>query len=193
TNTTNVVLDIDGYFAPSGGSTLQFYPLTPCRVLDTRNANGLLGGPYLSSGQERDFPVLDSSCNIPSSAQAYSMNFTVVPYQGQSLGFLTVWGQGGSQPVVSTLNNLTATIVANAAIVLAGTGGGVAVYPSGNIQLVVDIDGYFAAPGTGGLSLYPAAPCRVIDTRKGEGAFSGELAVNVVGSACAPPSTAEGY
>ena len=28
TNTANVVLDIDGYFAPSGASTLQFYPLT---------------------------------------------------------------------------------------------------------------------------------------------------------------------
>ena len=38
-NTTDVVIDIDGYFVTSGGSTLQFYPLTPCRVLDTRNAN----------------------------------------------------------------------------------------------------------------------------------------------------------
>ena len=50
TNTTNVVLDINGYFAPVSGSTLAFYPLTPCRVLDTRNANGDLGGPY-SAGQ----------------------------------------------------------------------------------------------------------------------------------------------
>ena len=74
-------------------STLQFYPLTPCRVLDTRNANGDLGGPYLVSGQERDFPVLESTCNIPSTAQAYSMNFTVVPYQGQALGYLTVWAR----------------------------------------------------------------------------------------------------
>src|ERR1019366_10202879 len=34
-NTTNVVIDIDGYFAPASGSTLAFYPVTPCRVLDT--------------------------------------------------------------------------------------------------------------------------------------------------------------
>ena len=117
------------------------------------------------------------------------MNFTVVPYQNQPLGYLTVWPQGGTQPVVSTLNNLTATIVANAAIVPAGTGGGIATYPSGNTHLVADIDGYFAPAGTGGLSLYPTAPCRVIDTRKGSGQFSGELTVNVVGSPCAPPST----
>ncbi len=35
-NTTNVVLDIDGYFAPVSGSTLAFYTLPPCRVADGR-------------------------------------------------------------------------------------------------------------------------------------------------------------
>ena len=197
TNTANVVLDIDGYFAPSGASTLQFYPLTPCRVLDTRNPNGDLGGPYIQAGQERNFPLLESTCNIPSSAQAYSLNFTVVPYQGQPLAYLTVWPTGASKPLVSTLNNLTATIVANAAIVPAGTGGDVSVYASNNTQLVADINGYFASPGQGGLSLYPTVPCRVIDTRKiGSGQpFSGTLTppVDVVDSPCGIPSTAAGY
>jgi hypothetical protein len=58
---------------------------------------------------------------------------------------------------------------------------------------VADIDGYFAPAGTGGLQLYPAAPCRVIDTRKAGGAFSGELTVDVVDSACEPPTTAQAY
>src|SRR5664280_1637297 len=193
TNTTNVVLDIDGYFAAPSGQTQQFYPLTPCRVLDTRKPNGDLGGPFLNGGQERDFPVLESTCNIPNSAQAYSMNFTVVPVQGQPLGYLTVWPTGQSKPLVSTLNNLTATIVANAAIVPAGSGGEISVYPSNNTNLVVHIAGYLALAGQGGLSLYPAVPCRVIDTRKGNGAFSGELTVDVVDSVCAPPSTAQAY
>jgi YVTN family beta-propeller protein len=192
-DTTNVVLDIDGYFAPSGSSTLQFYKLTPCRVLDTRNSDGPLGGPFLQGGQERDFPVLSSNCNIPSSAQTYSMNFTVVPYMDEPLGYLTVWATGSAMPLVSTLNNPTATEVANAAVVPAGSAGEIAVYPSANTHLLVDIDGYFAAPGQGGLSLYPTAPCRVLDTRQGNGAFMGELTVNVVSSVCAPPSTAQGY
>ncbi len=191
-STTNVVLDVDGYFAPSSGSTLEFYSLTPCRVLDTRNADGPLGGPYLLGGHERDFPVLSSNCNIPSSAQAYSMNFTVVP-KGGTLGFLTVWPQGSQRPGVSTLNNLTGTIVANAAIVPAGTSGGIATYVDESTQLVADIDGYFAPAGAGGLSLYPTAPCRVLDTRKGNGNFSGELTVDVVDSSCAPSSTAQAY
>ena len=195
TDSTNVILDINGYFRAPAGNTLQFYPLTSCRVLDTRGARGALGGPSLQGGQERDFPVLSSNCQIPPSALAYSMNFTVVPVGGQSLGYLTAWPAGSLQPVVSTLNNPTATIVANAAIVPSGAGGAIAVYPDQNTQLIVDINGYFAAQGPGGLSLYPAAPCRVLDTRSNGGAFSGQRnpPVNVAASPCNLPSTAQGY
>jgi len=195
TDSTNVILDINGYFRPLAGGTLQFYPLAPCRVVDTRNARGELGGPFLQGGQERDFPVLSSNCQIPSSALAYAMTFTVVPVGGQPLGYLSVWPAGLHQPVVSTLNNPTATIVANAAIVPVGTGGAIAVYPDQDTQLVIDINGYFAAPASGGLSLYPAAPCRVLDTRSTGGAFSGQRnpPVNVAASACNLPSTAQGY
>ena len=145
-HTTNVVLDIEGYFTPVNSSTLAFYPLPPCRVLDTRNNNGALGGPYLSANHERDFPVLESTC-IPSNAHAaaYSMNVTVVPIHG-TLGYLTVWPTGEQQPYVSTLNNPTGTVVANAAIVPAGNGGEISAYPSNDTHLVVDINGYFAAP-----------------------------------------------
>ena len=95
--------------------------------------------------------------------------------------------------MVSTLNNPTATNVANAAIVPAGTGGAISVYASQNTQLLVDIDGYFAPAAQGGLSLYPIAPCRVLDTRSGGGTFTGELTVNVVGSSCTPPTAAQAY
>ncbi len=173
TNTTNVVVDIDGYFAPVSSSTLAFYPLTPCRVADTRNPNGGLGSPYLTGSQERVFPILDAqSCNIPANAAAYSLNFSVVPHG--PLGYMTVWPTGQSRPLVSTLNDIPGTIIANAAIVPAGTGGDISVYPTADTDLVIDINGYFAPAGLGGLSLYPAAPCRVLDTRLSGGAFSGE-------------------
>jgi hypothetical protein len=93
TNATDVILDIDGYFTTPSQQTLQFYPLPPCRVADTRDsttdyAPGL-GAPYLMGNMERKFPVLNAAmnkvpCVIPNSAQAYSLNFTAVP-QG-SLG-----------------------------------------------------------------------------------------------------------
>jgi hypothetical protein len=126
---------------------------------------------------------------------AYSLNFTVVPpATGDALDYLTVWPEGESRPVVSTLNNFTGTIVANAAIVPAGTSGGVAVYPSNATNLLIDVNGYFAAPGTGGYNLYTLTPCRVLDTRKTTGAFSNTtLVVNVSGSACAPSATDKAY
>ena len=192
-DTTNVVVDLNGYFQPASQSTLAFYPVTPCRVFDTRNANGPLGGPYLHSEVERDFPVLDSNCNIPSEAQAYSMNLTAVPYHGEDLGYLTVWGKGTPQPGVSTLNNPTATIVANAAIVQAGASGEISVYASADTQLIGDVNGYFAPLQSGGLSLYALQPCRALDTRGGSGAFSGEATLNIADSPCAPPSSAQAY
>jgi uncharacterized repeat protein (TIGR03803 family) len=198
TNTSNIVLDINGYFEPVSGSTLAFYPLTPCRIADTRNSTYPqgLGPPFLPGHTERDFPILNAtSCNIPSSAQAYSLNFSVVPHGG--LGYLTVWPTGQPRPLVSTLNDVPGTIIANAAIVPAGTGGDVSVYPSNDTDLIIDINGYFALAGPGGLSLYPTAPCRVIDTRKiGNGQpFSGTLTppVDVVNSPCEPPATAQAY
>ena len=189
---SQVVLDISGYFAPVGtSSVLAFYPLTPCRLVDTRNANGPLGGPTLVAGTTRDFPLRSGSCNLPSDAAAYSLNVTAVP-QG-SLPYLTIWPSGQSQPTASTLNAPTGTVVANGAIVPAGSNGDVNVYVGGTSDVVIDVNGYFATPGAGGLSLYATTPCRVLDTRNGTGAFSGVMSVNVESSTCAPPSSAQAY
>ena len=183
-DTTDLLLDVNGYFIPAGSSTLAFFPLTPCRVADTRNSNepSGLGPPSLRGGVARSFPIRNAtSCNIPSTARAYSLNLTAVP--PHSLGYLTVWPTGQSQPVVSTLNDPTGTVVANAAIVPAGTSGAVSVYASDNTNLVIDINGYFAAPNSGSnpLSLYTLQSCRALDTRSGRGGeFSGELVIDVL-------------
>jgi hypothetical protein len=84
------------------------------------------------------------TCSIPATAQAYSLNITVVP--PGPLSYITVWPTGQSQPVVSTLNDPTGTIVANAAIVPAGTAGSINVFATQTTDLVIDINGYYAAP-----------------------------------------------
>ena len=196
-DTTNLILDIDGYFTAPDSETYQFYNLPPCRLVDTRWSDGQLGGPFLAAQQERDFPLLQSDC-VPAGLNivAYSLNFTVVPHPtGQPLSYLTVWPFGESQPAVSTLNNPTATVVANAAIVGAGTNGEISVYPYNTTDLLIDINGYFAAPGgENASSLYTAFPCRALDTRNKNGKpFMGKKVVNVVSSPCAPPSNAQAY
>jgi hypothetical protein len=170
TDATDVVLDINGYFAAPNPSGLYFYPLPPCRILDTRNATGPLGGPALVPLQARTVPV-NSACNVPSNAQAYSLNATVVP--SEPFGFLTLWPSGTTRPTVSTLNAVTGTVVANAAIVPAGRMGSIDVYGTNRGHLVLDINGYFA-PSTSpaALKFVPVNPCRLSDSRLQNGSYT---------------------
>jgi hypothetical protein len=176
-NDTDVVIDINGYFAPPNAPQgLAFYPVTPCRVADTRAGFGFtgpFGPPSLVGGATRDFGMPDSSCPIPPSAQAYSVRMTAVA-RGP-LGYLTTWADGQPLPNVATLNAPSGGVVGNEAIVPAGTSGAISVFASDKTDLVIDINGYFAPPGSpGALFFYPVAPCRVADTRAGFG-FSGSF------------------
>jgi len=193
-NTTDVILDIDGYFTAPSSQTYQFYPLTPCRIVDTRSGDRGI----LHAGVERDYTI-PPNCGVPNNATAYSFNVTVLPSAG-GLDYLTVWPEGESRPTVSTLNDNTGTIVANAAIVPAGSENATAFYAHSNsTNLLLDVNGYFAPVGTGGLSLYPLTPCRVLDTRQvgnGQpfmGIWNPPNGVDVLTSQCAPPSTAKGF
>jgi hypothetical protein len=191
-NTTQVILDINGYFVAATDSTaLAFYPITPCRIADTRSATGSLGGPSLAGGQSRTFPIR-SACSLPPAAQAYSLNFAAVP--PGPLGYLTAFPTGQAMPLAASLNALTGTVTANAVIVPAGTGGSVDVFASNPTDLVIDINGYFAPMGTGGLSLYGVTPCRVVDTRQPSGSPPiTSLDVAVSASACGIPANAQAH
>jgi len=199
TDSTELILDVNGYFVPSGsGGDLAFYPVSPCRISDTRNAPGPNGGPTLQGGESRDIFPWDV-CDIPRSAQALSLNYTVVP-KGP-LSYLTTWPAGQDKPFVSTLNSPTGTIVANAAIVPMGSGGQVSVYVTSATDVIVDVNGYFAPAGSAGaLSFYKATPCRISDTRDPVGPFGGPAmsggesrSIPVPASACNIPASARAY
>jgi len=134
--------------AETPANSLVFVGMTPCRVVDTRSGSGLTGAfgpPSLVAGATRSFPPRASTtCSIPSIAQAYSLNVTAVP--PGFLGYLTIWPFGAPRPLASTLNDSLGTVVANAAIVPAGsdTSGSVDVYVSNSTDVVIDINGYYA-------------------------------------------------
>jgi hypothetical protein len=189
-----LVLDINGYFVPNTSTTaLAFFPVTPCRLVDTRLAPGPLGAPALAANVPRTFPILSGPCNLPATAQAYSMNFTAVP-QGP-LGFLTTWPADQPQPLVSTLNANLGGITANAAIVPAAANGDISVFVSNPSDVVIDINGYFAPPAAGGLSLYALTPCRVLDTRTSPVSppTLTPFDVSVALSGCGAPATAQSF
>lgn len=195
---TDVLLDIDGYFIPATSSSLAFYPLPPCRLVDTRpsstNPSGPLAGPPLTAMQTRSFPIQSGKCNIPANAQAYSLNATAIPPNGTKLGFVVLFPTGQKQPASSTLNAPTGTTTANAAIVPAGTGGAVSAFAENNTDLLLDINGYFGPPGPGGIYLHTTTPCRVVDTRQiGFPPFPGAFTIPIETSVCPQPTTAAAY
>ena len=89
---------------------------------------------------------------IPSIAQAYSFNLTVVPHGGGAVDYVSLWPAGATQPFVATLDDPQGAIVSNAAIVPAGPRspgyGGISVYNDGpaTTDVVIDMNGFFAAP-----------------------------------------------
>jgi hypothetical protein len=191
TDPAHVILDVNGYFVPAGTpGALAFYPVAPCRVVDTRNTGGIIAA--------QNTRIISGGC-LPSNAQAYSLNVTTVP--SGPLGFLTLWPAGTTQPLVSTLNNLTGTVVANAAVLRSGTGGAFNAYVTDASHLIADLNGYFAPPGSpGALAFYPTTPCRVFDTRNAAGPLGGPAmardssrSFTVSASACGIPSTAQAY
>ncbi len=197
---------------------LRFVPIAPCRVVDTRPSEGktgLFGPPAIAGQGSRDIPIPTGSCPVPATAAAYSVSVTVVP--PGPLGYLTVWPTGQPQPYVSTVNSTDGSVVANAAIVPAGTDGSISVFASNDTDLVIDINGYFdAQAGSAGNSFYSVNECRLIDTRNdamgtlGTPMLSGQVSrdFDVVSGACGlaagasaysfavtavPPGTALGY
>ena len=70
--------------AQTPANSLVFVAMTHCRVVDTRpdqGFTGTFGPPNLVGGMSRTFPIQSSTrCSIPSIAQAYSFNVTVVPF-----------------------------------------------------------------------------------------------------------------
>ena len=120
----------------------QFYPLSPCRVVDTRLANSTNGGPILGTNA-RTF-VIRGNCGVPTTAKAVSLNVTVAKPTEKS--WITMWPSNLSKPDVSTINfDATDWALANGSIVPLGTATGDLTVHNfrGTVHLILDVVGYF--------------------------------------------------
>jgi hypothetical protein len=116
-----------------------YFPVTPCRVVDTRGANG----PALIPGADRRF-VVAGLCGIPAGARAVSINLTVT--QPTVAGHLRVYPGGEPLPSASSLNYSAAQTRANNTIMKLGPVGELTVrcqQGTGSAHFVLDVNGYF--------------------------------------------------
>jgi hypothetical protein len=131
---------------------LVFVAITPCRVMDTRGEDGsgktgLFGPPSIVRFQPRVIPVPLSNCGVPAAA-AYSMNFVSITPLGQPVGWLSAWQDDMPWPGTVVVNASDGGVVGNSAVVLAGADGGIQVMANDNLDLVIDMNGYYVQATT---------------------------------------------
>ncbi len=121
----------------------DFFTLTPCRVLDTRNAVGPLGGPALVALGDRTF-VVAGTCGIPVDAKAISLNIAVT--QPTNAGNIRLHPGGTAVPLVSAINYKAGQTRSNNAVIPLSALGQLAAYldqAAGTAHLILDVNGYF--------------------------------------------------
>jgi len=163
------VTTVAGTSAASAGDKFQFQPpsvytaVTPVRLLDTRNSGNRLG-----SGGSLNLTI-GGVGQVPANATAVVINVTAVDQS--AAGFFTVYPTGAARPNASNLNFDPHQTIPNLVTVGLGSAGQVTIFNgAGTANAVVDLEGYYAAPGSGTTGQYvPVVPARITDTRAGSG------------------------
>jgi hypothetical protein len=123
-----------------------YFPLVPCRLLDTRGPAGPSGGPALAANTARSFPVA-GTCAVPADARAVVVIVTAVG--ASQAGNFRLYPAGGAVPPSSAINFRAARARANNAVVALGTQGRLTIQndmpgsTTGAAHGVVDVLGYF--------------------------------------------------
>ena len=174
----------------------NYTAVTPFRILDTRNS-----GPALGPGVTRILQVTGVGATpVPTNAVAVVLNVTAV--FGSASSLLSLYPTGTPSPGTSNLNFRAGTVTPNLVTVTLGTGGAVSILNAlGTVNVLADVEGYFASPGTTTPAgeFHPMTPSRVCDTRstsptpacKAHGALIGgtPMVVTITGGAI-PTGTA---
>jgi|GEM_PF-1676790 len=133
---TDVIVDVSGYFTTGTASGALFIPQAPRRIADTR------GHATLGPGGTFTLAV-GGSFGVPTTATAVILNVTVT--NTTRPGFLTVYPSTSSRPATSDLNWAAELTVPNLVVATLGTTGSISFYnASGSTDVIVDLVGYFS-------------------------------------------------
>ncbi|MBM7784891.1 RHS repeat-associated core domain-containing protein [Tenggerimyces flavus] len=178
---THVVFDVEGFFTDNTVTTAggTFVPLTHTRIFDTRIG---LGGPQtpLQAGVARDVTVLGVGGVPAANVSAVAVNFTMVDATVDTN--LISWPAGQTRPSVSTLQVGASRAMSALAQVKVGTGGKISVYTgSGQVDLIVDVEGYYLDNTQTGRDLYvPITPDRI--NNQGPMSSGGVRGIKILGA-----------
>jgi hypothetical protein len=139
---------------PAGGPSYEYQPVTPMRVIDTRQTGG-----RITAG---NFLTVDLSTFVAADAAAVAVNVTAA--DPAAAGYLTVWPCDAPRPLASSVNFVAGQARGAQATALLGSGRTVCIFSNVATDIVVDLQGTFVADG--GLLFDPVPPERKLDTRQ---------------------------
>ena len=155
--TTHVVVDVNGYFTPAAASTAgRFVAVDARRLIDTRQ-----GGRPAPGG----VVTVALPSGVPDDAVALAV--TLATTESSSAGYFTVWASG-QRPLASSLNTDAKGQTRIAGQIVKVAAGGFKVFSSAGDHVIVDVTGYFTGPSAvvsaDGLFI-SSTPTRLVDTR----------------------------
>ncbi len=194
---TNVFIGVELFAGGAVDSSPpgRYTPLTPARILDTRDGTGGLPAGAVPAGGTIDVQVAGRG-GIPT-ADVAAVALTVTITQPSAAGYLSVFPSGTARPLASNMNFVPAQTVSNLVVVKVGPNGKISMYnPNGTTHVVADVAGWYSSAGTGNAGRFdPVAPSRILDTRTGSGGVrlgpDGSLDLQVTGRGGVPASGAE--
>jgi hypothetical protein len=132
----------------AGGTASALAPLTPGRLMDSREGQSTVDGQFAGIGVRAANSITELQVGgrggVPIDAAAVVLNVTVTGAQGS--GFITVFPCGEALPTASNLNFVAGDTVPNAVIVKLGAGGKVCLFAAESAtHLIADTNGYFPA------------------------------------------------
>jgi Pro-kumamolisin, activation domain/Putative Ig domain len=150
--TTDVVVDLGGYFAPAAVGS-GYFPVTPSRICDTRAIGaGVASNPCNSSGPGTLAAGHSLSLTgFNPSITAVVVNVTVTDTAGA--GFLTVFpGNSATVPLAADITWAAHQTIGNLVVANLGTTGALDIFngSTGSADVIVDIEGYYSATPPGG-------------------------------------------
>ncbi len=153
-------------------SATRFVPLSPSRLLDTRDLADITAGVPVAVSGGIDLQVTGRGGVPVTNVWAVVLNVTVAEATGP--GFVTVWPSTQLRPIASNLNVTAAgQNIANLVTVAVGVGGKVSLYAQGGGHFVVDVEGYYEpvvnSASTAAGRFTALAPNRILDTRSSNG------------------------
>ncbi len=136
----HLIADITGWY-PAGSS---YTPVTPERLLDTRDAQLGYTGPKPIAEQTIEFDVTGvGTTAVPNDAEAVVINVTGT--QPTDDGFITIYPCGTPRPTTANLNHPKDGTTANLVITKIGTDGKICLYTKSGAHLIADITGWYPA------------------------------------------------